>query len=50
MYELETQLYIAADLGYLPDNKLPGNILQLEECRKLLSGLIKYFENNSNLK
>jgi four helix bundle protein len=50
LYELETQLYIATDLNYLPQIKLSQIILQLEECRKLLSGLIKYFENNSNLK
>jgi four helix bundle protein len=50
LYELETQLYIAADLSYLPQIKLSGIILQLEECRKLLGGLIKYFENNLNLK
>jgi four helix bundle protein len=50
LYELETQLYISADLTYLPEPKLTLMILQLEECRKLLSGLIKYFENNSNLK
>lgn len=50
LYELETQLYISADLAYLPASKLTLMILQLEECRKLLSGLIKYFENNLNLK
>lgn len=50
LYELETQLYISADLAYLPETKLTLMILQLEECRKLLSGLIKYFENNLNLK
>lgn len=50
LYELETQLYISADLTYLPEPKLVLMILELEECRKLLSGLIKYFESNSNLK
>ena len=50
LYELETQLYISADLAYLSALKLAQMILQLEECRKLLSGLIKYFENNLNLK
>jgi four helix bundle protein len=50
LYELETQLYIAADLNYLQQTKLSEIILQLEECRKLLGGLIKYFENNLNLK
>jgi len=50
LYELETQLYISADLNFLQKDKLNSIILQLEECRKLLSGLINYFENNSNLK
>ncbi|OSZ80838.1 four helix bundle protein [Chitinophagaceae bacterium IBVUCB2] len=50
LYELETQLYIAADLNYLQQAKLPELILLLEECRKLLGGLIKYFETNLNLK
>lgn len=50
LYELETQLYIAADLNYLQLSNLSELILQLEECRKLLGGLIKYFENNLKLK
>ena len=50
LYELETQLYIAFDLMYLTGPIFENLISQMEECRKLLSGLIKYFENNSNLK
>ena len=50
LYELETQLYIAYDLVYLSGPVFESLILQMEECRKLLGGLIKYFENNSNLK
>lgn len=50
LYELETQLYIAADLNYLQISNSSEVILQLEEYRKLLGGLIKYFENNLNLK
>jgi four helix bundle protein len=50
LYEIETQLYIATDLNSLSQLKLSEIILQLEECRKLLGGLIKYFENNLNLK
>ena len=49
LYELETQLFIAADLLYLKDSKLTQMILQLDECKKLLSGLMKYFENNKHL-
>jgi four helix bundle protein len=50
LYELETQLYISTDLGYLPEPILNPLLLELEECRKLLSGLIKYFESNTTLK
>ncbi len=50
LYELETQLYISFDLGYLEEKNLNDVIAQLEVCRKLLSGLIKYFENNTELK
>ena len=50
LYELETQLFIAFDLNYLIESKQKELILQVEECRKLLGGLIKYFENNLNLK
>lgn len=50
LYELETQLYIAFDLKFISENKLNELIVMIEECRKLLSGSIKYFENNTNLK
>lgn len=50
LYELETQLYIATDLGYLGETLFNEVLKRLEECRKLLSGLINYFENNSTLK
>lgn len=50
LYELETQLYIASDLQYLHESKLKEVLLKLEECRKLLSGLINYFEKSINLK
>ena len=50
LYELETQLYIAFDLTYLNEDKLNRIMADLEECRRLLSGLINYFEKNSSLK
>jgi four helix bundle protein len=50
LYELETQLYIALDLKYIKEAILNRLVETLEECRKLLSGLIKYFENNNILK
>lgn len=50
LFELETQLFIALDLNYLPEPKQREMILQVEECRKLVGGLIRYFESNLNLK
>lgn len=50
LYELETQLFIANDLNFLTSDKLEAVLFQLDECRRLLSGLINYFENNTNLK
>lgn len=50
LYELETQLYIAADLGFLSGHILNPLFLEVEECRKLLAGLINYFEANTTLK
>jgi four helix bundle protein len=50
LYELETQLYISCDLQYIEEKKLNNIIPMIEENRKLLSGLIKYFENSAILK
>lgn len=45
LYELETQLFIALDQGYL--NKENFDILfgQILKCKKLLNGFIKYYKN-----
>jgi four helix bundle protein len=50
LYELETQLYLATDLNYIQEPKCNELIIKLEEYRKLLSGSIKYFDTNDNLK
>jgi len=50
LYEMETQLYICTDLNYLSEEKVNTIILLIEETRKLLNGLIKYFENSVVLK
>lgn len=50
LYELETQLYISFDLKYISETRLNEFVSMIEECRRLLSGLIKYFENNDKLK
>jgi len=50
LYELETQMYIAHDLSFISEEKLNKLLADLEECRRLLSGLINYFEKNISLK
>ena len=49
LYELETQMYIAHDLSFISEEKLNKLLADLEECRRLLSGLINYFEKNISL-
>lgn len=49
LYELETQIYIAHDLSFINEEKLNKLLADLEECRRLLSGLINYFEKNISL-
>ena len=50
LYELETQMYIAYDLSFISEEKLNKLLADLEECRRLPSGLINYFEKNISLK
>jgi len=50
LYELETQIYIAYDLSFIAEDKMNTLLTDLEECRRLLSGLINYFEKNLSLK
>ena len=50
LYELETQMYIAYDLSFISEEKLNKLFADLEECRRLLSGLINYFEKDISLK
>lgn len=50
LFELETQFFIASDLNFIDEENLEKLLPQLDECKKLLNGLIKYFENNESLK
>lgn len=45
LYELETLLILANDLEYLNKNTINELLSEIETCRKLLNGLIRYFEN-----
>ncbi|MFD0751904.1 four helix bundle protein [Mucilaginibacter calamicampi] len=43
LYELETQLYLSHDLGFLNISQLNDILEQLETVRKLLNGFIRYY-------
>ena len=44
LYELETQIYLAFDLGFISENTCNEIIEQLATNGKMLNGLINYFE------
>jgi four helix bundle protein len=44
-YELEAQLYLSCDLGFLSQDQLDILLKQLETVRRLLAGLINYFKS-----
>jgi four helix bundle protein len=45
LYEIETQCLIASTLGYLPKEELQDILKHIESCKKLINGLIRYFES-----
>jgi four helix bundle protein len=44
VYEVETQLYLAFDLGFIEEIDLKTLLLKLEITRKLLNGFINYYQ------
>ncbi|KAB2917599.1 MAG: four helix bundle protein [Bacteroidetes bacterium] len=44
LYELETQVYLAFDLGYTDEKQCSDVIEQISTNGKMLNGLINYFE------
>ena len=45
LFEIETQLMIAAELNYAEEQTLLPVLNQIESCRKLLHGYIRYHES-----
>ena len=45
LYELETQIIIANELNYISNDKLNELLLMVDRVRRLLSGLINYYES-----
>ncbi len=46
IYELETQLYLSYDLGYLNKTTLDRLITNIETVRKLIHGFIRYYRQH----
>ena len=45
LYEVDAQLLIASDLGYISENQLNEILLQSTNCKKLLNGFINYHKS-----
>lgn len=45
-YELETQLYLCIDLGYLQEEAADEAFSQVETVKKLISGFINYLQKD----
>ena len=48
LYELETQLYLSFDIGYLSEEELTITLDHLETCKKLVAGFINYYRNKTS--
>ncbi|MGE0560441.1 MAG: four helix bundle protein [Flavobacteriales bacterium] len=44
LYEIETQLYLAIDLGFIKEDKSKHIFNQITSVRKLIIGFIKYLD------
>lgn len=47
LYEVETQIYLAYDLNYVSTEILNDSLARIEECRRLLIGLINYYKKKA---
>jgi len=48
LYEVETQLVLAADLEFIGEEEFHKAIEQVTRCKKLLNGFINYFQRITN--
>ncbi len=49
LYELETQLYLSHDLDFITENCLNDFLIKIEDCKKLLNGFIRYYQDLINM-
>jgi len=48
LYEIETQIIIASDLGYISNSDQNDIINKIKSCKRLLNGFINYFQSRSD--
>ena len=48
LYEIETQLILVSDLGFITNDDLQQAMEQVTRCKKLINGFINYFQKESN--
>lgn len=48
IFELETQIYLASDLGYISAEDFTKIIVGILNCKKLLNGFINYYKKLDN--
>lgn len=48
LYEVETQLFLAADLEFIGEEEFQKAIEQTTRCKKLVNGFINYFQKITN--
>lgn len=45
LYELETQVILANDVGYITKEKCDNILIKITICKKLLNGFINYYKS-----
>jgi four helix bundle protein len=45
LYELETQLYIASDQGYIFPDEMAKCIEEVIKCKQLINGFVSYYKS-----
>lgn len=48
LYEIETQVIIAFDLGYISQPEQTDVLNKIKSCKRLLNGFINYFQNRGD--
>lgn len=50
LYELETQLFLSFDQGYLNQLELDKHLMKITDCKKLIHSYINYIKNKNEPK